>query len=689
MTPLRLGVAKTDITPCTPLPLAGFGHRGGNFEAVSQPLYARVFFFEQGKKRRALLVSADLIWWGTDRMVDLRDRIKGIWGLEESSIVLHATHTHSGPQTSGRFTSSLGKPDFGYVEALELTILESIDRAIDDLEVVTVERGSGECCFGINRRKLVGNEITMAPNEQGPIDTEVSVVRFRTSAESTKAVLAHYACHPTTTDDNLVSSEFPGVAMENVEAELGEETVAAYLQGCCGDVRPALVREGKFYKGSDSEVRGLGKTLADQVLTILELPMRSVSPCYLTSRGTTIPLPLQKLPTKAALETKSHKRDVAGEWSRLLLREPERVQRDTPLEMTLWSIADGLSFLAMSAEVVVDYGLFIKRRFRGRILPLPYSNGMLGYLPTASQIAEGGYEARESIFFFGLPSPLAPSLESKLHDEMINLVKEDNLRISEPIKTENVDRLEVQVYKDRRDMGSAAGNDVVAKVRELLRRKERVRIVFAAAPSQNEVLATLSKADGIDWSRISAFHMDEYVGLSQDAPQSFGRFLREALFDAVRPGEVHLIQGTEPAEEECRRYGALIDEAPIDIVCLGIGENGHIAFNDPPVADFEDPQTMKPVELNEASLQQQVNDGLFRSLEEVPARALTLTVSALMSGAYLFCVVPGTSKREAVDCTLRGPVTPECPASVLRHHPDCVLYLDADAYGASSEDQAS
>jgi glucosamine-6-phosphate deaminase len=350
--------------------------------------------------------------------------------------------------------------------------------------------------------------------------------------------------------------------------------------------------------------------------------------------------------------------------------------------MTLLNLAGDLSFLAMNGEAVVEYGLFVKRRFAGKVLPLPYSNGMIGYVPTARQIGEGGYEARESIFYFGLPAPFASSLEHKIHNRLTELVEEDDLNIRpEPLKTETVDRLAVRVYGDREAMGSAAGTDVAEKVRELLSQKECVRMVFAAAPSQSEALRALAGEPGIDWSRVAAFHMDEYVGLSSEEPQSFGRFLSDALFDVVKPGEVHFIEGTRQPTEECKRYTALIRVAPIDIVCLGIGENGHIAFNDPPVADFDHPETMKPVQLDEASRRQQVNDGLFSSIEEVPTHALTLTIPALMSGTHLFCVVPGSTKRSAVECALRGPVTTECPASVLRRHRHCVFYVDIDAYG--------
>lgn len=209
-------------------------------------------------------------------------------------------------------------------------------------------------------------------------------------------------------------------------------------------------------------------------------------------------------------------------------------------------------------------------------------------------------------------------------------------------------------------------------------------MVFAAAPSQNEFLEALVEDKDIDWSRITAFHMDEYIGLEEDAPQRFSQFLKERLFDLVKPGELHLIQSSNGAEEECRRYAELLNKAPIDIICLGIGENGHIAFNDPPVADFNDPHTMKPVELDDACRQQQVNDGCFPSFDDVPTHALTLTIPTMMSASHLFCIVPGTTKREAVMHTLNGPITTDCPASVLRNHPDCTLYVDTDSYEVRS-----
>jgi len=216
---------------------------------------------------------------------------------------------------------------------------------------------------------------------------------------------------------------------------------------------------------------------------------------------------------------------------------------------------------------------------------------------------------------------------------------------------------------------------VATAMREALARQPVVRMVFAAAPSQNELLDTLATVPDLDWSRVTVFQLDEYLGLRPDAPQTFGRYLRDRLFDRVQPGSVQLIDGDADPASEARRYADQLAAAPLDIVCLGIGENGHLAFNDPP-ADFDDPHLVKRVTLDDASRQQQVHDGCFPSLDAVPTQALTVTIPLIMSGQRLICVVPGAAKAEAVHRTLHGAVSPSGPASILRRHPDARLFLD-------------
>ena len=242
-----------------------------------------------------------------------------------------------------------------------------------------------------------------------------------------------------------------------------------------------------------------------------------------------------------------------------------------------------------------------------------------------------------------------------------------------------VDELRVRIFPTRGAMGANAGADAATEIRECLAQRGAARAILASAPSQDELLDALTSA-GVDWARVTLFHMDEYTGIGANHPASFRHYQREHVLDRIRPAAFHGITGeAHDADSECARYAALLAEAPIDIVCLGIGENGHIAFNDPPVADFADPRAVKVVELDAACRQQQVNDGCFPALDAVPRHALSLTIPALMSGRALFCAVPGPRKAQAVRDTLRGPIGAACPASILRTHPNATLYLDTDS----------
>jgi len=244
------------------------------------------------------------------------------------------------------------------------------------------------------------------------------------------------------------------------------------------------------------------------------------------------------------------------------------------------------------------------------------------------------------------------------------------------------DNLTVERFPSRETMGRKAAADVAARIHSLLKQQDQVNLIFAAAPSQNEFLAALASDSTIEWNRINAFHMDEYVGLPDDAPQRFSRFLQDRLFDKVPIQKVFYMTPPEEGEDpsrECQRYTDLLKQYPTDIVCLGIGENGHIAFNDPHVARFDDPQWVKIVDLDARCRLQQVHDGCFPVLEAVPTHALTLTIPALTAAKSLYCIVPARTKAQAVKRTLQGPISTECPASILRRHPSARLYLDADS----------
>src|SRR5690606_18601963 len=240
--------------------------------------------------------------------------------------------------------------------------------------------------------------------------------------------------------------------------------------------------------------------------------------------------------------------------------------------------------------------------------------------------------------------------------------------------------LKVRKYESRLLMGQDAARMVREKIKSLLLDKEVVNMIFASAPSQSEFLDALAKDPEIDWSRVVGFHMDEYIGLDAAASQNFASFLRRNLFDLVPIKKVYFIKGdADNIEEECDRYAQLLIDHPTDIVCMGIGENTHIAFNDPHVADFNDPKLVKIVDLDEKSRQQQVNDGCFPAFGDVPTHAITLTIPALTNGDCLFCMVPGKNKSRAIFQTLNEEISALYPSTILRQHPNSILFIDEDS----------
>lgn len=252
------------------------------------------------------------------------------------------------------------------------------------------------------------------------------------------------------------------------------------------------------------------------------------------------------------------------------------------------------------------------------------------------------------------------------------------------VSERRVGELKIVVFDDRRSLGKAAAAYVAAVMaKKQAAAAAQVRVVFAAAPSQNEFLAELCRRPGVDWTRVLALHMDEYLGIDSKHPASFRRFLKKHLFKPVglTRDRVRLIRGEQVDRplKTCLDYEEILKANPPDLVCAGIGENGHLAFNDPPVADFLDPVLVKVVRLDSACRFQQLNDGCFPRLKDVPTHAYTLTIPALMSASVISVVVPGRQKAKAVQAALNGPIDESCPASILRRHPRARLFLDKDA----------
>ncbi|WP_149303808.1 glucosamine-6-phosphate deaminase [Pareuzebyella sediminis] len=239
-----------------------------------------------------------------------------------------------------------------------------------------------------------------------------------------------------------------------------------------------------------------------------------------------------------------------------------------------------------------------------------------------------------------------------------------------------VDKLYVSIYEDPKTLGTAAADFVEDKLREAIAAKGFAHLILATGASQFSFLEAL-KTRTIDWQKITVFHLDEYKGISALHPASFRKYLKDRILDAVSPKKIYFLNGdAEDLEQEMQRYTSALEQQDIDIACIGIGENGHIAFNDPPVADFNDSKWVKIVDLDEACRNQQLGEGWFPTLADVPKQALTLTIPAIMRCKAISCVVPDARKAKAVHDTLYNEIDTACPATILRTHPQTRLFLD-------------
>ena len=251
--------------------------------------------------------------------------------------------------------------------------------------------------------------------------------------------------------------------------------------------------------------------------------------------------------------------------------------------------------------------------------------------------------------------------------------------MTDPVKSFQIEKLQVRIFNNKAEMGDASADFVAWHLLEAIKKNGFANMILATGTSQFPFLEALKKKH-IDWNKITVFHLDEYIGLSDQHPASFRKYLKERILDIVKPRQIFFLNGdAENIETEISNYESLLQSHPVDIACIGIGENGHIAFNDPPVADFDDPHRVKVVQLDEACRRQQLGEGWFPTLEDVPKEALSLTIPAIMKSKVISCVVPDERKSTAVYNTLYGEISTSCPASVLRRHRDAVLFLDVSA----------
>lgn len=411
---IGIGTATLDITPEIPTALAGFAHRKGKATKIHSPILLKSFYFEKNDSVFLLLIG-DLIWWDSDTVNYLKRKIHKKFDISPDCISFHATHNHSGPQTSHSFTEYLGKCDESYLNTLQEKVLEIVGKATVNTDPVDVETRIFKCDLGIHRRKMVEGKIIMAPNMDYQTDQDVCIISFiHKGTGKLKGILLHYACHPTTTDVSIINSEFTGYCCALIEKEF-EGTQVGFLQGFCGDVRIAAIKEGQFYRGSLSDVEWFGEKLANQVIESLEFqPASKLKIESLNIRVSNIELRLQN----DYIPNRSIDQKLIESW---LEHIKECGEDRKNLHLQFFSLSKDLAFLFINAEMVMDYGKFVKE-VSLKTLPIGYSNGMTGYIPTSAQIDEGGYEAEDYIYYFGQSAPFDKVIEKDIKREIIKIM---------------------------------------------------------------------------------------------------------------------------------------------------------------------------------------------------------------------------------------------------------------------------
>ncbi|MBZ2198735.1 hypothetical protein KCQ71_21490 [Ruania sp. N2-46] len=415
---LEVGVDRTDITPLGAVPLAGFAAREGQKPAgeVLAPLHVRAMAIRSGGEPPVVLVTADLLWWGDDIVASLRSAFSARFGLSPESLVLHATHTHSGPQASRGMAPSLGVPDDGYLDRLEQQTLACIERALITSTPVRVETARVGAGLTVDRRwARTAGEIPVSP-----IDSDLTVVRLVGEDEAAVALLVHFACHPVLHHGNAVTPDVAGTLADVLERDTSPFVM--YLQGCCGDVNPDRYEaDGEFVNGGQADVEDFARHLAELARgAVADAAPAGPGAVSISRRSVVLPLqdraPWQRVIAWAAAD------GVRAEWARMMLADPARFARDPRLQLVRIGLTRDLSLLGLSGEPVSHYGLFTRELSGGRCLPMGYTDGMTTYLVTRRHLAEGGYEPYEAPLYFGLPAPLAPAAEQLILDEIAALV---------------------------------------------------------------------------------------------------------------------------------------------------------------------------------------------------------------------------------------------------------------------------
>lgn len=411
---MKIGVDRIKITPDTGIDLAGFERPGRKAVGIHDDLYMASMIIEDASES-VLILCADLIGFSAELVLFLKAEIGRTYGFPEDRILLSASHTHSGPQTSENMLS-VGEVDKSYLDILKGKVMDCIKGALADMTDAEIHCGLTSCKLGVNRRRLNDGVIEFAPDENGITDDVVTVLKV-VDDSGLKAVMVNYACHPSIIDADLVSADFPGRARQEIQEALDTDIAVFFIQGFCGDIRAGTVEGREFRAGTWDDVDEYGSLLGKRVVEICKGMMQKLD-SGISAKLLKVMLPLEALPEKCRLEELLENGTAPEKvWAARMLSRYGNLSSELPFTVQRITIGNMLHIIALSGEVCVDYDMYIRQHYRnGIIVPAGYSNGVTGYIPTGLMLRQGGYEPEGSILYYGTPSKFGESVE-----EMVKL----------------------------------------------------------------------------------------------------------------------------------------------------------------------------------------------------------------------------------------------------------------------------
>lgn len=407
---MQLGTAKLTITPPMPVRLCGYATRTTLFEQVKEDIFVRVQLHRCGQEQ-LLFVYGDLLWWGSDFVAQTREKISAAYEIAQEQIFFVASHNHSGPPTCDLFTPSLETYSPAYAQFLQERVLRAVALAQKDMEPVQAYRHDGSAAFNVFRRVLENGTIQMKPNYQVSADHTLTILALRRADGSLKGAMIHYPCHANISNENAVQPDYPGAALRMLD-DAFPGSMSIFLQGCTADLRPNSVLGQRFVSAGYDKVLVFAEDFANACQDLLSLKAEMIIPRFNVQKQL-LQLPLEgALPARELEERAKTAQGVELEWAQTVLKKNNCPSEQ--LELSRIEYGDRLRFYTFSAEVSQYYAAYA-REVDPYAVCVAYTNGMIGYLSTAQQIEQGGYEPVESALYFALAGTYSPKIEAIIH----------------------------------------------------------------------------------------------------------------------------------------------------------------------------------------------------------------------------------------------------------------------------------